>query len=207
MVAAGGYFADNLSLLAAVVRPTLVVRLNCVSYASVRIIIISSCVSGVLWWSVAATAPCICWPLPSSSCSKIVANGQRAFRGETILRGTIVWFVDGGDGVYVGGADDADAASQSSQPSQSGIRGQDHYTFEFGVGSAGACKRIDLASMDPRHWNVRPRSAISGVLLDKQDRRLKRANETPLNPQAACDHINGSNADGAECGHPAKRQR
>ena len=40
---------------------------------------------------------------------------QRALRGETILRGTIVWFVDGGEGVYVGGADDAGAASQSSQ--------------------------------------------------------------------------------------------
>ena len=113
-------------------------------------------------------------------------------RGETILRGTIVWFVDSGEGVYVGGAED---------------HGQGHYTFEFGVGSAGTCKRIDLGSMDPRHWNVRPRSAIGGVLLNKQDRRLKRPNETPLNPQAACDHINGSNADGAECGHTAKRQR
>ena len=80
---------------------------------------------------------------------------QRALRGETILRGTIVWFVDSGEGVYVGGAED---------------HGQGHYTFEFGVGSAGTCKRIDLGSMDPRHWNVRPRSAISGVLLDKQDR-------------------------------------
>jgi hypothetical protein len=122
---------------------------------------------------------------------------QRALRGETILRGTTVWFVDDGEGVYVGGEEDP---------------GQGGYTFEFGVtfklGSAMACnrvrcKRMRLASMDPMQWTVRLRSAVA----EKHDVSLKRANETSLETQTACGDINGG-AGGAEDGHnPTKRRR
>ena len=121
---------------------------------------------------------------------------QRALRGEKILRGTTVWFVDDGEGVYVGG---------DEGPGQGG------YTFEFGVtfklGSAMACKRkrckrMHLASMDPKQWTVRPRSDVA-----EKHESLKRANGASLEPQTACGDINGD-AGGAEDGqNPTKRRR
>jgi hypothetical protein len=121
---------------------------------------------------------------------------QRALRGEKILRGTTVWFVGDGEGVYVGGDEDP---------------GQGGYTFEFGVtfklGSAMACKRkrckrMHLASMDPKQWTVRPRSDVA-----EKHESLKRANEASLEPQTACGDINGD-AGGAEDGqNPTKRRR
>ena len=108
---------------------------------------------------------------------------QRALRGETILRGTTVWFGDDGEGVYVGGEEDP---------------GQGGYTFKFGV----TFKQMYLSIMDPMQWTVRPRSAVA----EKHDVSLKRANETTLETQTACGDINGG-AGGAEDGHKPKKRR
>ena len=84
---------------------------------------------------------------------------QRAVRGETILIGTIAWFANDGEGVYVG----------SEEGAEQGV-----YTFKFGVGSAGTTKQMHLASLEPRQWAIRPRGNASGASQDKKHTRLKR---------------------------------
>ena len=84
---------------------------------------------------------------------------QRAVRGETILIGTIAWFANDGEGVYVG----------SEEGAEQGV-----YTFKFGVGSAGTTKQMHLASLEPKQWAIRPRGNASGASQDKDEMRLKR---------------------------------
>ena len=68
----------------------------------------------------------------------------RALRGASILRGTVVRFVDGEQGVYVGGED---------------RRFEPGYTFRFGAGTDARLECMHLALMGPGEWRVYPYAA------------------------------------------------
>jgi len=72
----------------------------------------------------------------------------RALRGETLLLGTRVRFVGGGEGEYVGGEEDSE---------------QGCYMFRFGTGATGRTERMHLALMEPEQWSVCPRAGTAEV--------------------------------------------
>ena len=63
----------------------------------------------------------------------------RALRGEAILLGTVVRFVEDGEAEYVGGEEDGE---------------QGCYTFQFGLGATARAERMHLALLDPEQWSV-----------------------------------------------------
>ena len=70
----------------------------------------------------------------------------RALRGETLLLGTVVRFVEDGEGEYVGGEENSE---------------QGCYMFRFGTGATARTERMYLALMDPEQWCVSPCGGIA----------------------------------------------
>eukprot|EP01043_Picozoa_sp_COSAG02_P077543 COSAG02_NODE_17020_length_1035_cov_0.776709_2_plen_135_part_00 len=69
----------------------------------------------------------------------------RALRGETLLLGMVVRFVEDGEGEYVGGEEDSE---------------QGCYTFRFGMGATAKTERMHLALMEPEQ---RPETVEEGI--------------------------------------------
>ena len=73
----------------------------------------------------------------------------RALRGEAILLGTVVCFVEDGEAEYVGGRE------------EDGEQGC--YTFQFGLGATARAERMHLALLDPEQWSVSVCDVANGL--------------------------------------------